>query len=76
MTKNEKMEIYKAINDVSNKLNGVSVKLDELILKLNDKTNKRININANAVDDIAEMLSIHDSAIDELATIVVEGNGE
>jgi len=76
MTKNEKMEIYKAINDVSKKVNDVSLKLDELILKLNDETNKRININANAVDDIAEMLSTHDSAIDELATIVVEGNGE
>ena len=70
MTKNEKMEIYKAINDVSNKLNGVSVKLDKLITRLNQEAHEKIDVNMGGIDDIATIVSTHDEAIDELATLI------
>ncbi len=70
MTKKEKSEIYKAINNVSKKVNEVSQKLDELIQQLNAQAEEKILLNSGAVDDLGSVVTTHDEAIEELATMV------
>lgn len=65
-------EIYKAINDVSNKINDISYNMDRMIQQLNSITEKRIEKSTLAIDDIADMIATHNEAIDSLAEIVAE----
>lgn len=67
MNKKEREEIYKAINNVSNKVNEVSQKQDEIMQMLNNLTNERIDASGMAIDDIANMIAVHNEAIDNLA---------
>ena len=67
MNKKEREEIYKAINGVSNKVNEVSQKQDEIMQMLNKLTNERIDVSGTAIDDIANMIAVHNEAIDSLA---------
>lgn len=70
MDKKEIVNIYKAINRVSNKINEMSEKLDVVMRMLNAESNRKILINGDGIDGLAELVSTHDSALDELATLV------
>ena len=72
MDSKERKEIYQAINEVSNKVNDVSQKLDEVMQKLNANANEKITVNSGGIDGLADMVSAHDGAIEDLATIVAE----
>ena len=72
MNRQEKAEIYKAINNVSKKQNEISQKLDEVMQMLNNLTNERITIGDTAIDDIADMVVAHNEAIDGLAEMLTE----
>lgn len=72
MNKQDKADIYKAINNVSKKVNDVSQKLDEVMQILNASANEKISVNSGGIDGLADMISAHDGAIENLATIVSE----
>lgn len=76
MDKKEIANIYKAINRVSNRLNDMSEKLDLVMRMLNTESNRKILINGDGIDGLAELVSTHDSALDELATLVAIIGGE
>ena len=76
MDKKEIANIYKAINRVSNRLNEMSEKLDIVMQMLNAESNRKILINGDGIDELAELVSTHDSALDELATLVSTIGGE
>ena len=76
LDKKEISNIYKAINRVSNRLNEMSEKLDVVMQMLNAESNRKILINGNGIDGLAELVSTHDSALDELATLVSTSGGE
>jgi hypothetical protein len=76
MDKKEIANIYKAINRVSNRLNEMSEKLDVVMQMLNVESNRKILINSDGIDGLAELVSTHDSALDELATLVATIGGE
>lgn len=67
MTRKDKEQIYKAINNVSRKVNDMSQKQDEIMQMLNNLTNERIDASGMAIDDIANMIAVHNEAIDSLA---------
>ena len=74
--KNEKDEIYKAINNVSKKVNDIEKKLDDVLHDLYKQNADKIESDENGIMDIADSVSAHDDAIMELAEIVsgiVEG---
>ena len=72
MNKEDRNEIFKAINAVSCKVNDVSQKLDEVMQILNASANEKISVNSGGIDGLADMVATHDGAIEELATIVSE----
>ena len=72
MNKEDRNEIFKAINAVSCKVNDVSQKLDEVMQMLNASANEKISVNSGGIDGLADMVSAHDGAIEELATMVAE----
>ena len=72
MNKEEIKAIYKAINNVSKRVNDVSHKLDEVMQILNASANEKISVNSGGIDGLADMVSAHDGAIEELATMVAE----
>ena len=72
MNKEDRNEIFKAINAVSRKVNDVSQKLDEVMQILNASANEKISVNSGGIDGIADMVATHDGAIEELATMVAE----
>lgn len=76
MDKKEIVNIYKAINRVSNKINEMSEKLDVVMQMLNAESNRKILINGDGIDGLAELVSTHDSALDELAILVSTIGGE
>ena len=68
--KNEKAEIYKAINNVSKKINDVEYKLDEVLHYLHLNNAEKITDNENGILDMADSVSVHDEAIMELAELI------
>ena len=72
MNKEDRNEIFKAINAVSRKVNDVSQKLDEVMQMLNASANEKISVNSGGIDGLADMVATHDGAIEDLATIVAE----
>ena len=72
MNRKEREEVFKAINDVANRVNDVSQKLDEVMQMLNANANEKITVNSGGIDGLADMVSAHDGAIEELATMVAE----
>ena len=72
MNKEDRNEIFKAINAVSCKVNDMSQKLDEVMQMLNANANEKITVNSGGIDGLADMVSAHDGAIEELATMVAE----
>ena len=76
MTRKDKEQIYKAINNVSKKVNDISQKQDEIMQMLNKLTNERIDVSGTAIDDIANMIAVHNEAIDSLAEMTAESEVE
>ena len=72
MNRKEREEVFKAINGVANRVNDVSQKLDEVMQMLNANANEKISVNSGGIDGLADMVSAHDGAIEDLATIVSE----
>ena len=63
MNRKEREEIYKAINEVSNKVNDLSVRLEDYIRRLDEETNKRVTITADGLDSLADDVAQHQEAI-------------
>ena len=76
MRRKDKEQIYKAINNVSKKVNDISQKQDEIMQMLNKLTNERIDASGTAIDDIANMIAVHNEAIDSLAEMTAESEVE
>ena len=72
MNRQDRMEIFRAINNVSKRQNEMSRKLDEVMQMLNAQANDRINADDTAIDDIADMVAAHNEAIDSLAEMITE----
>ena len=72
MNRHDRMEIFRAINNVSKRQNEMSRKLDEIVQMLNAQANDRINADDTAIDDIADMVAAHNEAIDSLAEMITE----
>lgn len=72
MNRQDRMEIFRAINNVSKRQNEMSRKLDEIVQMLNAQANDRINADDTAIDDIADMVTAHNEAIDSLAEMTTE----
>ena len=72
MNRQDRMEIFKAINNVSKRQNEMEQKLDEVMQMLNAQANDRINADDTAIDDIADMVATHNDAIDSLAEMITE----
>ena len=76
MRRKDKEQIYKAINNVSKKVNDISQKQDEIMQMLNKLTNERIDASGTAIDDMANMIAVHNEAIDSLAEMTAESEVE
>ena len=72
MNRQDRMEIFKAINNVSKRQNEMSRKLDEVMQILNAQTNERITVGNKGIDDIVDMVAAHNEAIDGLAEMITE----
>ena len=72
LTKQERAEIFMAINNVSKKANEIERKLDMVIQALNAMADERLNSDSAAIDDIADMVATHNDAIDSLAEMITE----
>ena len=72
MNRQDRMEIFRAINNVSKRQNEMEQKLDAVMQMLNNLTNERITIGDTAIDDIADMVVAHNEAIDGLAEMITE----
>ena len=76
MLRSDAEEIYKAINNVSNKVNNVAYKLDKVIERLNNLTNERIDAGGLAIDDIADLIAVQNGAIDSLAETIIPNESD
>ena len=72
MNRQDRMEIFRAINNVSKRQNEMSRKLDEIVQMLNAQTNERITVGNKGIDDIVDMMVAHNEAIDGLAEMITE----
>ena len=72
MNRHDRMEIFKAINNVSKRQNEMSRKLDAVMQMLNAQTNERITVGNKGIDDIVDMVASHNEAIDSLAEMITE----
>ena len=72
MNRQDRMEIFRAINNVSKRQNEMSRKLDEIVQMLNAQTNERITVGNKGIDDIVDMVVAHNEAIDGLAEMITE----
>ena len=72
MNRHDRMEIFRAINNVSKRQNEMSRKLDEVMQILNAQTNERITVGNKGIDDIVDMVVTHNEAIDNLAEMITE----
>ena len=72
MNRHDRMELFRAINNVSKRQNEMSRKLDEVMQILNAQTNERITVGNKGIDDIVDMMVAHNEAIDGLAEMITE----
>ena len=57
MNRHDRMEIFRAINNVSKRQNEMSRKLDEIVQMLNAQANDRINADDTAIEDLANAIA-------------------
>ena len=57
MNRQDRMEIFRAINNVSKRQNEMEQKLDEVMQMLNAQANDRINADDTAVEDLSNAIA-------------------
>ena len=72
MNRQDRMEIFKAINNVSKRQNEIEQKLDAVIQMLNAQANEKISLTSGGIEDIAGVVAMHDTAIEDLANAIAE----
>ena len=72
MNKQDRMEIFKAINNVSKRQNEMEQKLDAVMQMLNAHANEKISLTSGGIEDIAGVVAMHDTAIEDLANAIAE----
>ena len=63
MNREEREEVFKAINDAANRVNDLSIRLEEYIHRLDEATNNRVTITADGLDSLADDVAQHQEAI-------------
>ena len=72
MNRQDRMEIFKAINNVSKRQNEIEQKLDAVMQMLNAQANEKISLTSGGIEDIAGVVAMHDTAIEDLANSIAE----
>ena len=72
MNRQDRMEIFRAINNVSKRQNEMEQKLDAVMQMLNAQTNEKISLTSGGIEDIAGVVAMHDTAIEDLANAIAE----
>ena len=72
MNRLDSLEIFRAINNVSKRQNEMSRKLDEVMQMLNAQANEKISLTSGGIEDIAGVVAMHDTAIEDLANAIAE----
>ena len=65
-------EIAMALGNLSEKINEVGRRVDNLYAQLHQENADNIDINANGIDGLAETIEMQNEALDDLATTVAE----
>ena len=66
------IEVAKALNELSKKINAIQLQLDRYFTIKHEENLTDIKLSENGLLEVAEMVSLHDEAISELARIVSE----
>ena len=72
MNRQDRMEIFRAINNVSKRQNEMARKLDAVMQMLNAQANEKISLTSGGIEDIAGVVAMHDTAIEYLANAIAE----
>ena len=72
MNRQDRMEIFRAINNVSKRQNEMEQKLDAVMQILNAHANEKISLTSGGIEDIAGVVAMHDTAIEDLANAIAE----
>ena len=72
MNRHDRMEIFRAINNVSKRQNEMEQKLDAVMQMLNAHANEKISLTSGGIEDIAGVVAMHDTAIEDLANSIAE----
>lgn len=72
MNRHDRMEIFRAINNVSKRQNEMEQKLDAVMQMLNAQANEKISLTSGGIEDIAGVVAMHDAAIEDLANAIAE----
>ena len=72
MNRQDRMEIFRAINNVSKRQNEMEQNLDEVMQMLNAQANEKISLTSDGIEDIAGVVAMHDTAIEDLANAIAE----
>ena len=72
MNRHDRMEIFRAINNVSKRQNEMEQKLDAVMQMLNAQVNEKISLTSGGIEDIAGVVAMHDTAIEDLANSIAE----
>ena len=65
-------EVAKALNELSKKINSIQLQLDRYFTIKHEENLTDIKLSENGLLEVAEMVSLHDEVISELARIVSE----
>ena len=72
MNRQDRMEIFRAINNVSKRQNEIEQKLYAVMQMLNAQANEKISLTSGGIEDIAGVVAMHDAAIEDLANAIAE----
>ena len=72
MNRQDRMEIFRAINNVPKRQNEMEQKLDAVMQMLNAQANEKISLTSGGIEDIAGVVAMHDAAIEDLANAIAE----
>ena len=72
MNRRDRMEIFREINNVSKRQNEMEQKLDAVMQMLNAHANEKISLTSGSIEDIAGVVAMHDTAIEDLANAIAE----
>ena len=72
MNRQDRMEIFRAINNVSKRQNEMEQKLDAVMQMLNAQANEKISLTSGGIEDIVGVVAMHDTAIEDLANAIAE----